>query len=45
MNRVVDLSIDKPIDVEKAITLLGNQTKIFYSMLGKLELLSLNPSL
>jgi len=30
MNRVVDLSIDKPIDVAKAIVLLGNQTKIFY---------------
>lgn len=45
MNRVVDLSIDKPIDVAKAIVLLGNQTKIFYQMLGKLEILSLNPSL
>ena len=45
MNRVVDLSIDMPIDVQKAIILLGNQTKIFYQMLGKLEMLSLNPSL
>ena len=45
MNRVVDLSTDKPIDVAKAIFLLGNQTKIFYQMLGKLEILSLNPSL
>lgn len=45
MNRAIDLSIDKPIDVEKAIMLLGNQSKIFYSMLSKLEMLSLNPSL
>ena len=45
MNRVVDLSVEKPIDVAKAIVLLGNQTKIFYQMLGKLEQLSLNPSL
>ena len=45
MNRVVDLSIDKPIDVARAIVLLGNQTKIFYQMLGKLEVLSLNPVL
>ena len=45
MNRVVDLSIETPIDVAKAIVLLGNQTKIFNQMLGKLEVLSLNPSL
>ena len=44
-NRVVDLSVDTPIDVPRAIELLGNQTKIFYQMLGKLEKLSLNPAL
>ena len=44
-NRVVDLSVDTPIDVPRAIELLGNQAKIFYQMLGKLEKLSLNPAL
>ena len=44
-NRVVDLSIDTPIDVPRAIELLGNQAKIFYQMLGKLEKLSLTPAL
>ena len=44
-NRVVDLSVDTPIDVPRAIELLGNQTKIFYQLLGKLEKLSLNPAL
>ena len=44
-NRVVDLSVDTPIDVPRAIELLGNQTKIFYQMLGKLEKLSLIPAL
>ena len=44
-NRVVDLSVDTPIDVPRAIELLGNQAKIFYQMLGKLEKLSLTPAL
>ena len=44
-NRVINLSVDTPIDVPRAIELLGNQTKIFYQMLGKLEKLSLLPAL
>ena len=44
-NRVVDLSVDTPIDVPRAIELLGDQTKIFYNMLSKLEKLSLLPTL
>lgn len=43
--REVVLSADMPIDVQRAIELLGNQEKIFYQMLGKLEKLSLNPAM
>ena len=43
--REVVLSADMPIDAQRAIDLLGNQEKIFYQMLGKLEKLSLIPAM
>lgn len=45
MSRVVDLSIKNPIDVTKAIELLGGEASIFYNMLGRLETISLLPTL
>ena len=43
--RPIELSPDKPIDIKRAIERLGNEEKIFYKMLGKLEKLSLTPSM
>lgn len=45
MNKVHDFSLDLPIDVKKAIEALGGEQKIFYSMLAKIESMSLNPSM
>lgn len=41
MCRVVDLSVQFPIDTKKAIEALGGEKTIFYSMLGKFETMSL----
>ena len=43
--KLIELSPDLPIDAHRAIEVLGNQEKIFYQMLGKLEKLSLNPAM
>ena len=43
--KLMELSPDLPIDAQRAIEVLGNQEKIFYQMLGKLEKLSLNPAM
>ena len=45
MKNQLKLTPDKPIDIEKAINLLGGQDRIFYQMLSKLENLSLKPCL
>ena len=45
MNKVHDFSLDQPVDVKKAIEALGGEQKIFYSMLGKIEDMSLNPTM
>ena len=45
MNKVHDFSVEKPIDIKKAVEALGGEEKIFYSMLGKLEKMSLNPTM
>lgn len=42
MIRLVDLSIDNPIDVKKGIELLS-EASIFYNMLAKLETYTLMP--
>ena len=36
---------EKPIDMQKAVQLLGGNTRLFYNMLGKLESMSLVPSM
>ena len=41
MCRVKDLSTRYPLDKDKAIGQLGGETKIFYSMLGKFESMTL----
>ena len=43
--RAIELSPDTPIDIKRAIDRLGNEEKIFYKMLGKLENLSLTPTM
>jgi len=41
----MDFTIDKPIDIDKALEALGGENKIFYSMLGKFEEMILNKSM
>jgi hypothetical protein len=43
MSSLVHFSTNEPIDVKKAIELLGGQPSVFYNMLGKLETMSLMP--
>jgi len=45
MTMAHSFSIETPIDISKALELMGGEEKIFYSMLGKLGQMSLEPAL
>lgn len=45
MAKAHDFSTETPIDVKKALETMGGEQKIFYSMLGKLTKMSLDPAM
>lgn len=45
MSKVIDVSIQLPIDVNKAIEQSSGQRNLFFKMLEKLEAMSLLPNL
>lgn len=45
MKNLVELKIDTPIDLKKAVETLGGQKSIFFKMIDKIESSTLNPNL